>query len=157
VNGKTPKRLNRVPLTVAIPMDQIMCREDLESDPIYVKKYLQFTRGQKHSLLSRVPLESVLNGFYRRQGNGFEFIEDSVDRDSVDYTKEEIRSGHRPALYTYKNINMACDKMLVAPDDNHAYLAYQELGVQSVPVVILETTCRLCTKSRETQSPPFER
>ncbi|MFJ6089055.1 DUF5677 domain-containing protein [Pseudomonas chlororaphis] len=112
-------------------------------DEIFLKKYLQFSNGKKQALLSRLPLDSILNGFFQRKNGRFDFIQDPVRRDMVDHVKDMIRSGHRPELYIYKNINADSDIKFIAPDDNHAYLAYKELGIQSVPVVILETSTDL--------------
>jgi len=143
ITTTTPKKLNRRPLTISIPASQIHCRNGLIDDEVFSKKYSQFSNGKKQALLSRIPLENIINGFFRRNNGKFEFIEDPVRRDMVDHAKAMIRSGRRPELYIYKNIVSSSEIPYIAPDDTHAYIAYKELGIQSVPVVILEVSTDL--------------
>lgn len=137
------KRLVRRPITTSISTDKILRRDDLVDDQVFLKKYLSFNNGKKQALLSRVPLDNILNGFFQRNNGRFDLIEDPVRREMVDHAKEMIRSGHRPALYVYKNINSGSEAKFVAPDDTDVYVAYKELGIHSVPVVILEASADL--------------
>ncbi|VVQ35394.1 hypothetical protein PS943_04284 [Pseudomonas fluorescens] len=137
------KKLVRRPITTTISTDKILCRDDLVDDEIFLKKYLTFSNGKKQALLSRLPLDNILNGFFQRNNGRFDLVEDPVRREMVDHAKEMIRSGHRPALYVYKNINSDSDAKFIAPDDTDVYLAYKELGIHRVPVVILETSADL--------------
>lgn len=137
------KKLVRRPITTAIPTEKILCRDDLVDDQIFLKKYLAFNNGKKTALLSRLPLDNILNGFFQRNNGRFDLIEDPVRREMVDHAKDMIRSGHRPALYVYKNINSDSDAKYIAPDDTDVYVAYKELGIHSVPVVILEASADL--------------
>ena len=140
---ETPSKLNRRPLTSSVQIKDIHCREDVEIDTIFEKKYIHFLRGKKQALLTRLPLASILNGFYRQNNGSLELIEDPVNRDMVDYMKAEIRSGRRPALYICKNIFTKEEFPYSAPDDHHVYIAYKELEIHSVPVVLLEASDKL--------------
>lgn len=137
------KKFVRRPITTTISIDKVSVRDDLVDDEIFLKKYLTFTKGKKQALLTRLPLERILNGFFQRNDGRFVLVQDPIRREMVDYVKELIRSGHRPALYVYKNINSNSDIKFIAPDDADVYVAYEELGIYSVPVVILEASVDL--------------
>ncbi|PBP93251.1 hypothetical protein [Pseudomonas congelans] len=140
---ETPSKLIRRPLTSAVSIKDIHCRKDVVVDPNFEKKYIHFLSGKKQALLTRLPLASILNGFYRRNKGDFELIQDPVNRGMVDYVKAGIRSGHRPALYICKNIFKKEEFRYNAPDDNHVFIAYNELKIHSVPVVLLEASDKL--------------
>ncbi|ELS41754.1 hypothetical protein [Pseudomonas syringae] len=140
---ETPRKLNRRPLTSAAHIKDIHCREGVIIDPIFEKKYIHFLRGKKQALLTRLPLASILNGFYRRNDGNSELIQDPINRGMVENIKAEIRSGRRPALYICKNLFTKEEFLYSAPDDNHVYIAYEELKIHSVPVVLLEASDKL--------------
>lgn len=137
------RRFVRRPITTTISIDKVLVRDDLVDDEIFLKKYLTFSNGKKQALLTRLPLDRILNGFYQRIDGRFDYVVDPIRREMVDHAKELIRSGHRPAIYVYKNINSDSDAKFIAPDDTDVYVAYEELGIHCVPVVILETSADL--------------
>ncbi|KPX21490.1 Uncharacterized protein ALO70_03698 [Pseudomonas amygdali pv. eriobotryae] len=139
----TPRKLNRRPLTSIVNINDIHCREGVVIDPIFEKKYINFLKGKKQALLTRLPLASILNGFYLRNNGDCKLIQDPINRDMVDDIKAEIRSGRRPALYICKNVFTKEEFPYSAPDDNHVYIAYQELEIHSIPVVLLEASDKL--------------
>lgn len=89
------RKLVRRPITTEIPIAKIRCRDDLVVDEIFLKKYLTYSNGKKQALLTRLPLDRILNGFYQRNNGRFDFVEDPIRKDMIDYAKDMIRSGHR--------------------------------------------------------------
>lgn len=136
-------KLNRLPVTATIPLDKIYSSREVVQDDIFLKKYIRFQRGEKQALLTRMPLSYIKNGFYKNSGSGFVSVTDSPPEDHVAYVVNLIRSGHRPQIYIYKNINKNSSDLYVAPDDAAVYKAYESLRIEVVPVVALDTSIEL--------------
>lgn len=135
--------LNRLPLTSEIPIEKIYSNRTIGHDKIFLKKYLQFIKGEKQALLTRISIKNIKNGFYERSSFGFTSVTDSVPEHHITYVMDLIRSGHRPHIYVYKNINKDAPEIYIAPDDSAVYQAYEALNIKVIPVVALETSINL--------------
>lgn len=136
-------RLNRLPLTSTVPMEKIYSNREIIHDKIFSKKYLRLVKGEKQALLTRVSIKNIKNGFYERSGSNLKSVTDAVPEHDIAYALELIRSGHRPQVYVYKNINKETPEKYIAPDDSAVYQAYETLKIEMIPVVALETSIEL--------------
>lgn len=136
-------RLNRLPLTLTVPIEKIHSNKNIVQDDIFLKKYLRFINGEKQALLTRISIKNIKNGFYERSASGLASITDAVSDDDISYIIGLIRSGHRPQIYAYKNINKNTSEAYIAPDDSATYQAYAALGIEMIPAVVLETSITL--------------
>ncbi|WP_417663132.1 hypothetical protein [Pseudomonas sp.] len=152
----TKPRLNRLPLTSTISMEKICSNRDIVNDEIFLKKYLRLINGEKQALLTRISLKNIKNGFYKRADSEFTGVTDIVPEEDIAYVKDLIRSGHRPQIYVYKNINKAAPEAYVAPDDSAVYQAYAALKIEMAPVVVLETSIELEESAYEVRHLKFK-
>ena len=139
-----PLDLNSNPLsivrglpTIDIPTDKIQVRADLEIDPIFEDKYLKTQTGKTKSYATRISISKIKPGFYKPSKSGLVYKCDKPEQCVIDYIKNLVRSGHRPALFLYHNIHDGDDEIFLCPDDVASFYAYRDLGVSKPPVILL--------------------
>lgn len=140
-----PENLHANPLalvrslpTKLIPIDQIKSNEDHITDEIFLSRYKAFLLGKAVVHETRISLESIRRGFWRKAQHGnWELIEDPIKQEYLHDTIAMIRLGNRPALHLYENPNQGDDKRFVCADDAIPHAAYENLGISKVPVVLM--------------------
>lgn len=120
-----------------IPIDKIKIREDIEHDAIFLDKYTKYIEGRLKSYATRLSLRNIKPGFYQPSRNGLVYKCDEYNKKNVEYLKDLIRMGHRPALFVYENICRKDEQDFLCPDDVSSYHAYKELNITKPPVIIL--------------------
>lgn len=110
--------------------------DDKEHDPIFHKLYANYSLGKKQSHITRVSIQRIFNGFYKKTGSEWAQFTDRTYPVGIEGAKNAIKNGYRPHLHIYLNRNAKCIYDYVCPDDVHTYNAYLELGVKKIPVII---------------------
>lgn len=124
--------------SVTVPISRIKVRDDFQPDEIFTSLYIRFLNGKTTITSTRMSLSNIREGFYKpRPGSSFEYICDEPPTEFIDSLVGDIRRGHRPAIYVYKNISPDDDRRFVCPDDVCTYRAYKHLGIAKVPVLVL--------------------
>lgn len=133
-----PLALVRSLPTKLIPIDQIKSDDDHITDEIFLSRYTAFLLGKTVVHETRISLELIRRGFWRRAQHGsWELIEDPIKQEYIQDTIDMIRLGNRPALHLYENPNQGDDKRFVCADDVITHAAYEKLGISKVPVVLM--------------------
>ncbi|MCP4489827.1 MAG: hypothetical protein GY820_21290 [Gammaproteobacteria bacterium] len=122
--------------TKNIPIDQIQVR-GVETDEIFLEKYTKFLTGKLKTYSTRIDIKNIIPGFYKPSSNGLIYICDEIPEKDVSYVEELVRLGDRPALHLYHNIKKDDSQYFVCPDDVAVFHAYSNLGINSVPSLIL--------------------
>lgn len=135
--NSNPLSLVRSLPTRNIPTDKIKARDDIEHDDIFLDKYTKYLKGNLKAYATRLSLSNVKPGFYQPSPNGLVYKRDEYIKGNVEYLKDLIRMGHRPALFVYENICKKDEQAFLCPDDVSPYYAYKELNITKPPVIIL--------------------
>ncbi|GAB60333.1 DUF5677 domain-containing protein [Rheinheimera nanhaiensis] len=135
--NSNPLSLVRSLPTRNIPIDKIKVRDNIERDDIFLDKYTKYLKGKIKSYVTRLSLKSIKPGFYQPSKNGLVYKCDEYIKEDVEYLKDLIRMGFRPALFVYENICKNDEQVFLCPDDVSPYYAYQELNITKPPVIIL--------------------
>ncbi|MEO3864555.1 DUF5677 domain-containing protein [Rheinheimera fenheensis] len=134
--SNNPLSLLVAPRTVLIDTKKLKYR-DVQQDEFFLKKYQDFLIGKLKGYITRVSIERIKPGFYKRVKDGWEHIVDDVPVDHIDYLTSIIRGGYRPALHLYHNLNKDCGFDFICADDVAIYYAYLSLGIRKPPVMLL--------------------
>lgn len=135
--NSNPLSLVRSLPTQNIPIDKIKVRDDIEHDDIFLDKYTKYLKGKLKSYATRLSLSNVKPGFYQPSQHGLVYKCDEYIKENVEYLKDLIRMGHRPALFVYENICKKDEQTFLCPDDVSSYHAYKELNITKPPTIIL--------------------
>ncbi|MDF4711352.1 hypothetical protein EOJ41_18845 [Vibrio alginolyticus] len=127
--------INRKLPSVSIPLGSLKYDPNYVKDELTIEKFQKFMSGKLKVYASRLNIDEIKPGFYLRKENGLKYIYNKPNSDYVEIVKNNIRRGMRPPLYLYKNIKKG-EEMFLCTDDFHAYNAYLELGIKSVPVYV---------------------
>ncbi|MCU8177533.1 DUF5677 domain-containing protein, partial [Vibrio vulnificus] len=122
--------------TIKVDPKDVIGRDDIEHDPVFMKKYRRFLEKKEGCYITRVSLDRILPGFYKNEEGTNRHIEDSLLDGAVEHTVALIKSGERPPLHIYRLFNSECGHDYCSPDDIHSYYAYKNLEITRVPVVI---------------------
>ncbi|MFL9854362.1 hypothetical protein PQR72_01305 [Paraburkholderia madseniana] len=123
--------------TFQIPPNKIIVRDDVENDPIFTSRYVAFLSGKTNVHYTRMSISRIRRGFWRSAKSEFELIEETIRNNDVDSIKDLITSGIRLSLHIYENPNKNDDFSYVCADDTPIHVAYEELGISVVPVVLM--------------------
>lgn len=123
-----------------IPLNKIKSKENFVYDEIFQNKYIGYLRGKLTAYATREPIINIKPGFFKpkKPDGGFDYIIDEVDSSHISAMSYLIQRGDRQPLYIYKNPNKSDPHHYVCPDDVSTYFAYQNLGIEIVPVVLLD-------------------
>lgn len=132
-----PLALVRELPTKTIPLDQVIPREDIVTDQIFLNKYLGYEEGKVTVYATRLSIDRIKPGFWRANNKRFEYICDDVPDKDIRLLKEQIQQGNRPALYIYPNPNNSDPFDFVCPDDVPTHRAYTSLGIRTPPVILM--------------------
>ncbi|MGE8666876.1 MAG: hypothetical protein ACN6PM_04050 [Achromobacter mucicolens] len=132
-----PLALVRSLPTIRVPLDKIEDRDDLEDDEVFISKYAAFLSGKTSVHETRVALESVQRGFWKKVSGEWVHVEDPVLPRDLEHVISLIRLGHRPALHIYESPTLSNAKRFVCADDCVSHAAYEKLGIAKVPAVLM--------------------
>ncbi|WP_157653553.1 hypothetical protein [Burkholderia ubonensis] len=123
-----------------IPLDKIDLQDDVVPDDIFMSKYIDHMTGKLTAYATRVPIDKVMPGFWRPNKNtgGFDYVCDPLAPESVAVMSDLIRRGDRQPIFIYRNPNKLDAHSYVCPDDVNVISAYQNLGIKSVPAILLD-------------------
>jgi hypothetical protein len=131
-----------------IPLDLIADEDGRTNDDHFTKLYRQYCFGKRPSVLTRVNIDKIWPGVFKRSSEGEVVQFDSeVSSKFVEWMSYEIRCGFRPVLYLYKGIFGDTASGFVCADDVAAYQAYRSLGIRRLPAVILGKHVNMLTES----------
>lgn len=122
--------------TIKIDPKMIQGREDIEDDPLFMKKYLRYLEKKEGCYITRISLSRISPGFYKLVDGKSTYFEDTILEGAVAQGVSLIKSGERPPLHIYKSFNNNCNFDYCSPDDVHIYYAYKTLEITRVPVII---------------------
>jgi hypothetical protein len=122
---------------IEVKITDIVSKKNFKEDTIFSNKYTQYLKGKLSLYATRVMLDHIQAGFYKRVNNKFKHFIDSYLEKDVNSIINQIRLGDRPALYIYHNINKSNPAKFLCPDDTVVYEAYKRLEIKMVPVFIL--------------------
>jgi hypothetical protein len=106
-------------------------------DEHFINQYRLYLSGRQCSTLSRVDIQRIYSGVFRRAVDGKIVNSDFDSRPKhVEWMCYDIRRGYRPALFLYRGIFGDSDGGFVCSDDVLAYNAYRALGMRWVPAKI---------------------
>lgn len=108
----------------------------MEDDPLFHSLYTKFLRGRISCFVTRLPLEDIRPGFYVPAEN-FRYVCDQPPEDVIDEQMQDIRRGARRPLHVYANQNSRDPVRFLCPDEVVLHIAYQRLGIQVVPAIVL--------------------
>lgn len=131
-----PFSLITTPNTIKIDLNKVIGREDIEHDPIFMKKYMNYLKKKESCYVTRLSLSRIVPGFYKNEGGKSIYVEDSLLEGIVEHCISLIKSGERPPLHIYQIFNNQCEYDYSSPDDVHVYYAYKTLKINKVPVII---------------------
>jgi hypothetical protein len=132
-----PLSLRVIPQEIAIPLDQILARNGVEEDPLFVEKYRKYSTGNLDGYITRVSRSRIKFGFYKRASNKWEYFINEVKSQEINALARAIRGGYRPSLYIYHNPNQDCNHDFVCPYNGAVFHAYSKLGINKLPAIIL--------------------
>ncbi len=137
--GDTLADLVRMPDRYSIAPGSIdMSKDKREWDDHFLKLYGRYLEGKSLGLWTRVEIDKVVPGFYKRNSIGqAEYILEEIDPKHVAGIVYDIRKGFRPGLVLYRGVFGESEGKLICSDDVYAYYAYREVGIHLVPSMIL--------------------
>lgn len=132
-----PKFHRRSPELTMVRYDEIAFDPDFKHDPFFQKLFINAQLGKTCVSMTRVRADLVTSGFYVRE-SGITVHSSNVKDGDLDFLRDIIRQGDRPALHLYWS--PLCDKesKLVCPDDEMVLAAYRSLGITYVPAFIYD-------------------
>ncbi len=137
MHGSNPLSLIRSFPHKEIKIEDAIFDGNLEIDDLFEKKYIKFMKGESHVYLTRIFIDEVQRGFWKRVNKDWVLFEDEISEEFLFLMLERIRLGGRPAIFIYKNPNKNSNKKYVCPDDQVVLRAYQLSGVNKLPVYLL--------------------
>ena len=132
-----PLELVRSLPTRLIPIDQIKMPEGQPEDEIFRSRYSAFLQGKAPIHETRLSLNLIRRGFWKRTGSGWELKGDHSQDADIAYAVEMIRLGNRPVLHLYDNPNPDDSRRFVCTDDIVMLAAYETLGISKAPVALM--------------------
>jgi hypothetical protein len=138
-----PLLLRVIPQEIEIPLEQTLARNSVEEDPLFVKKYQEYSTGKLDGYLTRVSISRIKIGFYKRVSNKWECLINEPTNQEINACTRKIRGGYRPPFYIYHNPNQDCIHDFVCPYNGAAFHAYSKLGINKPPVIILGAKSRI--------------
>jgi hypothetical protein len=138
----------RHPETVLMPLSQIKVDKDRPLDPAFVEIYGKYLSGKITGAFTRVDIDLIIPGFFRRQESGeYSHLGDSESQEITQRFMFDVKCGFRPSLCVYKaHIGPAKGKFICS-DDVVSYNAYKQLGIRRVPVTVLGNHPELLNES----------
>jgi hypothetical protein len=114
--------------------------EGIEFDPIFDELYRTHLIGECYAAYTRMSIARITPGFLRRDSEGnLQHVQDPINDRLVRYFTEHIRAGERPSPLVYSNRFPAHTQIeFLCPDDANLYEAYRLLGIEKIPVKVLD-------------------
>jgi hypothetical protein len=132
-----PLTLIRSLPTQLVPIDRIKAKEGLVNDEIFLSKYSSFLLGKAPVHDTRVSLDLIRRGFWKRSDAGWELVVDPFTDADIAEATAMVRLGSRPVLHLYENPNPSDGKRFVCADDVVMHAVYEKLGLSKVPVALM--------------------
>ncbi len=112
--------------------------DQYESDPYFLKAYINAVRGQLKLVKTRVPIGEVMMGFLRPETSPPVLVVDPpVTEELVQIVLQSLARGTRPPLYLYELERTDVAFRYACPDDTAVLEAYRRFGTTQVPAAIL--------------------
>lgn len=128
--------MRRTATTSLIPIKDIQIPDWMVgTDPIFLSLYTKYLTGKLPAYATRVPIEQIQKGFYLTSQN-MEYRCDSPPEIVIEEQMLDIRQGARRPLHLYSNPKPTEGRRFLCPDDVVLYIAYQRLGIASVPAMV---------------------
>ena len=121
---------------VDVPLIDIVSDINVEDDDPLLQLYRKLLDGEVKVGLTRMPIESVTTGSFKRTNGKVEHVSHLKVAD-IPLLEREIRSGGRPALDLYWNPHAPGGGGYVCADDEVVLAAYARLNFALVPCRIL--------------------
>jgi hypothetical protein len=138
-----PLFLRVIPQEIKIPLEQILARNGVEEDPLFVKKYQEYSTGKLDGYITRVSISRIKFGFYKWVSNKWECLINEPTHQEINACARKIRGGYRPSLDIYHNPNQDGIHDFVCPYNGAAFYAYSKLGINKPPVIVLGAKSRI--------------
>ena len=136
-HGISIYEMRRLPEMVKVDPKKILSRYD-KNDDFFTELYVNHLKGKKKAALTRFSIGRIIPGFYEKNVNGSVLHQrNKLDPKDVKSFIMSISAGRRPILSIYKHPDLNIDSFLCS-DDEVAYEAYLQLGIEKVPVVFLD-------------------
>ena len=129
--------LKVLPETRLVAIKDIIPNKNFQYDDFFLSKYQDYLLGKSRAYETRISIDKIIPGFYKRKGNSWKYIKNSQEKSSISVVMKQIRNGNRPALFLYHNLNQECKYQFVCSDDEITYYAYKELNMFSIPAMVL--------------------
>lgn len=120
-----------------IHRSEINIDKDMDFDEIFIKKYKKYYLGKINGYSTRISTDNIKPGFYRRINSEFQHDLGYLNQEEIEKVKIIIKAGARPTIHIYGNINKEDNEEFLCPDDVNVYMAYKELEIKKIPVLIL--------------------
>ena len=134
-----PLSLNVLPKTRLVAIKDIIPNKFFQYDDIFRSKYSNYLSGKSSAYETRISIDKIIPGFYKRKGKSWKYIKNSQEKSSISVVMKHIRNGNRPPLHLYHNLNQECKYQFICPDDEITYYAYKELNMLSIPAMVLSS------------------
>lgn len=120
-----------------MPIDKIKDDPKVRSDDFFIKQYRKYLSGRQCSTLTRVHIDEIHPGVFRRSADG-QIINTDFDSNPkhVEWMSYDIRRGYRPTLFLYRGIFGSSVGGYACSDDILAFNSYRALGIRWVPAKI---------------------
>ena len=129
-------RHSRLRPLIEVPLVKIISNGNIDADDPYVRLYQRLLKGEIKVGLTRIPIESITSGYFKRTGDGVAHVSDLKNAD-IPFLEREIRGGGRPSLDLYWNPHVPGGGGYVCADDEVVLAAYKQLNFALVPCRIL--------------------
>ena len=134
-----PLSLNVLPKTRLVAIKDIIPNKFFQYDDIFRSKYNNYFSGRSSAYETRISIDKIIPGFYKRKGKSWKYIKNSQEKSSISVVMKHIRNGNRPPLHLYHNLNQECKYQFICPDDEITYYAYKKLNMLSIPAMVLSS------------------
>lgn len=132
------RSFNRLPKYELVDTSTLRIEPGFQPDPTYVALYRDFHDAKRITTRTRLNLDLVVPGTPRKDVSGAPiFTQNSADPGQIVAFADRITSGYRPALVLYAADDLGLLGKYVCCDDVLAFHAYRHLGINLVPVHIL--------------------
>lgn len=132
--------------TKKVNISNLVSEGDEFLDLFFGQLYDDFALGKAEGLITRISSDRISVGHLKKLSSGkFKFINKTpahatppdVNEEVIENISRGIIIGERPMLYVYKNFRKEVDVEYISSDDEVVYKAYESLGIESIPVLIL--------------------
>jgi hypothetical protein len=133
------KQFIRRTKSTLVPTSSIQV-EDFVQDKHFLELYISWMQGNVDGWVTRAQIDNIVLGhFYRSSDGSIRHIEPSPSPkpEYVNAIANQIRNGSRPRAVLYPGYLPGTQDKLISCDDVNTCMAYSQLGITSLPVLIL--------------------